>query len=123
MSVATRPRVSRSGRFSELAARVTVAPGADRDDLEIENPATGQVLGVVPRCSGEDVEVAVRRARDAQASWARSGWPEREALLMRLHDLVLRRQDEVLDVIQLESGKARRHAFEEILDVALVSRY
>jgi succinate-semialdehyde dehydrogenase/glutarate-semialdehyde dehydrogenase len=42
---------------------------------------------------------------------------------MRLHDLVLERQDEVLDVIQLESGKARRHAFEEILDVALVARY
>jgi succinate-semialdehyde dehydrogenase / glutarate-semialdehyde dehydrogenase len=29
----------------------------------------------------------------------------------------------LLDVIQLESGKARRHAFEEILDVALVARY
>src|SRR5205085_1954359 len=33
------------------------------------------------------------------------------------------RQDQVLDLLQLESGKARRHAFEEILDVAIVSRY
>jgi succinate-semialdehyde dehydrogenase / glutarate-semialdehyde dehydrogenase len=123
MSVATRSRVSGSGRFSELAARVTVAPGAERAELEIENPATGQVFGVVPRCTGEDVELAVRRAREAQASWADTAFAEREALLMRLHDLLLERQDEVLDVIQLESGKARRHAFEEILDVALVSRY
>ena len=36
---------------------------------------------------------------------------------------MLERQDELLDVIQLESGKARRHAFEEILDTALVARY
>ncbi|PQM45775.1 Putative succinate-semialdehyde dehydrogenase [NADP(+)] 2 [Mycobacterium talmoniae] len=32
-------------------------------------------------------------------------------------------QDEVLDLIQLENGKARRHAFEEILDVCLTARY
>jgi succinate-semialdehyde dehydrogenase/glutarate-semialdehyde dehydrogenase len=123
MSVAERPRTGGSGRFSELAARVTVVPGAEREDLEIENPAVGERLGCVPRCTAEDVELAVQRARKAQASWAATGFAEREALLMRLHDLVLERQDEVLDVIQLESGKARRHAFEEILDVALVSRY
>ena len=62
-------------------------------------------------------------ARVAQSSWAKTDFAEREAILMRVHDLVLERQDEVIDVIQLESGKARRHAFEEILDVALVSRY
>jgi succinate-semialdehyde dehydrogenase / glutarate-semialdehyde dehydrogenase len=123
MSVATRSRATGSGRFAELAARVTVVPGAEREDLDIENPAVGRPLGVVPRCTGEDVELAVERARVAQAAWASTGFAEREALLMRVHDLVLERQDEVLDVIQLESGKARRHAFEEILDVALVSRY
>jgi succinate-semialdehyde dehydrogenase / glutarate-semialdehyde dehydrogenase len=123
MSVATSSRATGSGRFAELAARVTTLPGAERDELEIENPATGQTLGVVPRCTGEDVELAAQRAREAQATWAATGFAEREALLMRVHDLVLERQDEVLDVIQLESGKARRHAFEEILDVALVARY
>ncbi len=123
MSVATRARASGSGRFSELAARVTTAPNADREGLEIENPATGRPLGTVPRCTAEDVELAVRHAREAQQAWSKTDFAEREALLMRVHDLVLERQDELLDVIQLESGKARRHAFEEILDVALVSRY
>jgi succinate-semialdehyde dehydrogenase/glutarate-semialdehyde dehydrogenase len=42
---------------------------------------------------------------------------------MKYHDLILQRQDEILDIIQLETGKARRHAFEEIMDVAMVSRY
>jgi acyl-CoA reductase-like NAD-dependent aldehyde dehydrogenase len=35
----------------------------------------------------------------------------------------MERQDEVLDLIQWETGKARRHAFEEILDTAIVTRY
>jgi acyl-CoA reductase-like NAD-dependent aldehyde dehydrogenase len=42
---------------------------------------------------------------------------------LRFHDLLLKRQDQVLDLIQLESGKARRNAFEEILDTAVVCRY
>ena len=29
----------------------------------------------------------------------------------------------MLDIIQLETGKARRHAFEEVLDVAIQARY
>ena len=92
MSVATRPRASGSGRFAELAERVTTAPGADRDELEIENPASGQTLGTVPRCTAEDVELAVQRARDAQSWWSKTDFAEREALLMRIHDLVLERQ-------------------------------
>ena len=44
-------------------------------------------------------------------------------MLMRFHDLVLNRQDEALDLIQLENGKARRHAFEEIMDASLNARY
>jgi succinate-semialdehyde dehydrogenase/glutarate-semialdehyde dehydrogenase len=36
---------------------------------------------------------------------------------------VLARQDEVLDLVQLETGKARRHAFEEVVDVALNARH
>jgi len=42
-------------------------------------------------------------------------------VLARSFELISR--DELLDVVQLESGKARRHAFEEILDTAIVARY
>jgi succinate-semialdehyde dehydrogenase/glutarate-semialdehyde dehydrogenase len=43
--------------------------------------------------------------------------------LLRLHDLVLERQNEILDLICWESGKARKHAFDEPLHVALTARY
>jgi succinate-semialdehyde dehydrogenase/glutarate-semialdehyde dehydrogenase len=111
-----------AGRLRELAARVTTCGGRN-DALEVENPAVGRLLSTVPKCTPEDVEFAVRRAQEAQARWRESSFAEREQILLRFHDLVLGRQDELLDVIQLESGKARRHAFEEILDTAIVARY
>jgi succinate-semialdehyde dehydrogenase/glutarate-semialdehyde dehydrogenase len=94
-----------------------------RDRLIIQSPLDLKTLGWVPRCTPEDVREAARRAREAQVEWAR--WPveKRAAILLRFHDLVLERQEEALDLIQLENGKARRHAFEEVLDVVINARY
>jgi succinate-semialdehyde dehydrogenase / glutarate-semialdehyde dehydrogenase len=119
--LASRPSVDNAMALDRLAARVVVA--AERPALGVENAMTGQRLGEVPHCTGEDVAEAARRGRAVQAGWAARPVAERAAMLLRLHDLVLDRQDEVLDLIQLENGKARRHAFEEILDVALTARY
>jgi len=94
-----------------------------RDQLTVHAPFTGDVLGHVPACTEADVEAAVERAKHAQPHWAHRAFPERQAILSRYHDLVLERQDGIMDLIQLESGKARRHALEEILDVAIHSRY
>ncbi|MGB6209354.1 succinic semialdehyde dehydrogenase [Mycobacterium sp.] len=110
------------GRLLEtLANRVDAA---DRSrHREITNAMTGEPLGRVPHCSAADVVDAARRARAVQSDWAARPISERAAVLMRFHDLVLRRQDQVLDLIQLENGKARRHAFEEVLDVCITARY
>ena len=99
---------------------VTVGP---REEIEVEQPFTGGRLGTTPACTAEDVAAAIERAREAQRAWARTRFAERRAILLRYHDLVLDRQDEILDLLQLESGKARRHAFEEVLDGAIVARY
>ena len=48
---------------------------------------------------------------------------DRSEILLRFHDVVLDRRDQILDLMQLESGKARRDAFEEIIDVAITARY
>jgi succinate-semialdehyde dehydrogenase/glutarate-semialdehyde dehydrogenase len=57
------------------------------------------------------VVAAAKRARAVQRAWAQRPISERAEVMLCLHDLVLQRQDEVLDIIQLENGKARRHAF------------
>src|SRR4051794_9782823 len=108
-------------QLERLAERV--ATGGPREEMEVEQPYTGEPLGWVPKCKPEDMETATERACAVQPAWAKTSFAERKAILLRYHDLILDRQDEILDLLQLESGKARRHAFEEVLDQALVSRY
>ena len=86
-------------------------------------PVNGQPLGMVPQSSPDDVAEAFARARRAQRAWARTSLAERSAVLLRLHDLVLDRQAEIMDLICWESGKARKHAFDEPLHIALTARY
>jgi succinate-semialdehyde dehydrogenase/glutarate-semialdehyde dehydrogenase len=108
--------------FERLAARVTIA-APDRAHTAVLAPFTGETLGVIPAGEPADVELAVRRARDARRGWAAMSARARGKVLLRFHDLLLDRGEEVLDLIQLESGKARMHALEEVLDTALVARH
>lgn len=86
-------------------------------------PFTGEKLADLPQSTPEDVREAFRAARAAQAVWERTPVRQRAAVLLRFHDLVLERQAEVLDLIQLETGKARLHAHEEVQAVAVTSRH
>lgn len=126
MAVAAAPLTSFSRRvdatlLERLARRVSCAPGRDR--LDVQLPFTGELLGTVPRCSPADVVDAANQARDAQRAWAAVPVRDRAAVLLRFHDLLLARREAILDLVQLESGKARRDAFEELCDVAIVARY
>jgi succinate-semialdehyde dehydrogenase/glutarate-semialdehyde dehydrogenase len=87
------------------------------------HPFTGAPLAALPLSSADDVASAVARARAAQREWAGVPVRERAAVLDRLGALVLERQGDVLDLVQMESGKARRSAFEEVGDVAQVTRH
>jgi succinate-semialdehyde dehydrogenase / glutarate-semialdehyde dehydrogenase len=116
------------GRIDEqmltgLLRHVTLEPGAERASLEVRIPFTGEVLGSIPHGADRDVAMAVEAARAAQPAWASCSFAERGRVLLRFHDLLLDRQEQILDLIQLESGKARAHAFEEVADTAIVARY
>ncbi|MEV0092111.1 succinic semialdehyde dehydrogenase [Streptomyces sp. NPDC050738] len=86
-------------------------------------PFTGEKLADLPESTPEDVATAFDRARAAQAVWAATPVRTRAAVLLRFHDLVLARQSEVLDLIQLETGKARLHAHEEVQAVVVSARH
>ncbi len=84
----------------------------------IATPFTGAPLVDLPVSGPGDVATAYERARTAQRAWARRSPAERAAPFIRFHDAVLDRREEILDILQLETGKARRHAFEEVMDTA-----
>ncbi|MFI0357811.1 succinic semialdehyde dehydrogenase [Actinomadura sp. 9N407] len=89
----------------------------------IPTPFTGEELATIPLSSADDVRQAHERAREAQRAWAKRPVSERVKPFLRLADALVDRRDEILNVIQVETGKARRHALEEFLDVALCSLY
>src|SRR3954467_8749628 len=113
-------RISAS-QLESLAARVKSDAG--RDPMEIEQPFTGDLLAHVPKCSPDDVAAAIARAREAAEARSQTSFAERKRILLRFHDLVLGAREELLDLLQIESGKARRAAFEEGLDVPITARY
>ncbi|MFD8124569.1 succinic semialdehyde dehydrogenase [Streptomyces albidoflavus] len=86
-------------------------------------PFTGEKLADLPESTPEEVADAFARARAAQEAWAATPVARRAAVLLRFHDLVLARQAEVLDLIQVETGKDRLHAHEEVQAVALAARH
>ena len=106
---------------ARLAAGVTAA--GEPATVDTAAPLTGEHLATLPQSTPADVEVAYELARRAQRNWAALPVRRRAAVLLRFHDLLLKRQDEVLDLIQAETGKARLHAFEEVLGAALAARH
>ncbi|MGW5616790.1 succinic semialdehyde dehydrogenase [Streptomyces sp. NPDC003877] len=86
-------------------------------------PFTGEKLADLPEATPEDVAEAFALARAAQPVWERTPVRQRATVLLRFHDLLLERQGEVLDLIQLETGKARLHAHEEVQAVAVAARH
>jgi succinate-semialdehyde dehydrogenase / glutarate-semialdehyde dehydrogenase len=114
------PRID--GRFlARLAEGAACAPG--RELLSVEMPFTGEVLGAVPHGNPDDMSAAVAAARAAQPGWAAVPAAEKARILLEFHDLVIANAHEILDLIQLELGKSRKHAYEEVLDTAITARY
>lgn len=107
--------------LAQLAQRVALSGRGTPYTLYA--PFDGKVLGVIPLCAPEDVLRAVQRARLAQPAWARLDVRVKAQIMLRFHDLLLERQDEILDLTQYETGKARRDAQEELLDSAIVAQY
>ena len=90
---------------------------------EVRSPLNDAPLAHIPQSTPDDVAEAFARARKAQQAWSRVSVDERAAMLLRLHDVVLDRRSEITDLVVWENGKARKHAFDEALHVALTARY
>lgn len=96
------------------------ASGSTRSVIE---PFTGQTLYDLPLSTEADVESVFAQARIAQRAWAATPLRERSAIILRFHDLLMRGRHDVMDLVQRESGKARKDANEEVLDVCITARH
>ncbi len=87
-----------------IAGRFTDATSGK--SLEIVNPSNGQRLGKLPECSREDVDRAVRAARQAFDDGRWSGMPPkaRKKVMLKLAALVEKHRDELALLDTLSMG-------------------
>jgi succinate-semialdehyde dehydrogenase/glutarate-semialdehyde dehydrogenase len=74
------------------------------------SPVNLEPIGEFECATTEDVRAAVERARKAQAAWGALPVKQRAEYLWRLLDQFVARQDEVIDAVIQETGKARSEA-------------
>ncbi|WKD60290.1 Putative succinate-semialdehyde dehydrogenase [NADP(+)] 2 [Corynebacterium ciconiae DSM 44920] len=91
--------------------------------ISVQAPFTGEEIGWVMAGTNEDVARAFERARSAQLQWREESWARRRAIVNNFHDRLLRHRDLLCDIVQLETGKNRASAFDEVMDVATNARY
>ncbi|MDX1377709.1 MAG: aldehyde dehydrogenase family protein [Anaerolineales bacterium] len=92
--------------------------GNSKDEIEVTNPATEEVLDTVPRGTAEDVEAAVKSSSEAYRSWRKMGANERTSLLHEVASKVRSHQEEIVHLLTLEEGKPISENEEELEWVA-----
>ena len=83
----------------------TQVQATGRPEIEVENPATGQVIGRVPNKGPDEVAAAVARARAAQPAWEALGFEGRGRVLRRAQKWMIDHSDRVIETIVSETGK------------------
>ncbi|NYJ03302.1 succinate-semialdehyde dehydrogenase/glutarate-semialdehyde dehydrogenase [Nocardioides thalensis] len=118
-----RPPWVDDARVAAWTAWVAALADNGAPTIEPVAPYDGRVTAAVPTCTVDDVAAAARAARAAQSPWAVLPYATRAEVVLRFHDLLVERQDEVVDLIQWETGKNRFSAWQEILQVANIARH
>jgi 1-pyrroline dehydrogenase len=75
------------------------------ETMEVIAPATGEVIADVPRCTAEDVDLAVAAAKKVLPGWLDKTPKERSELLHRLADVLDEHAEELAQLESLNVGK------------------
>jgi succinate-semialdehyde dehydrogenase / glutarate-semialdehyde dehydrogenase len=82
--------------------------------IDVDDPATGKVLGRVPRFGAAETYRAIDAAERAMGPWAALPAKERARVLRRYFDLITAHQDELAALLTAEQGKPLVEARGEI---------
>jgi 1-pyrroline-5-carboxylate dehydrogenase len=110
--------------FDEALDRVRAAAGASYPNMIGGEPIAGAgeplddsspidtslLLGRFAAAGPAEVDLAVRRAKEAQRAWERRPWRERIAVLRRAAELIRQRKYDLAALMALEVGKNRLEA-------------
>src|SRR6266852_363014 len=96
-------------------AWLTSATGATTN---VDNPATGEILGTVPKLGVAETRAAIEAANQAFPAWSKKTGKERAAVLRRWFDLMMENQDDLARLMTLEQGKPLTESRGEVVYAA-----
>src|SRR5918998_5551522 len=106
-----------AGEYKAIAETMTIGgnafidgiarPASSGETFPTTNPTTGQLLARVAACGKADVDLAVRKARDAfeDGRWRNQPPAERKRMLIGFAKLIERNRHELAVLESLDSGK------------------
>ena len=93
------------------------------EQIEVLNPATGEVVGSCPNATDAQVAAAIDAAADAFEPWRTTTAADRAEVLRRLADLMIEDQSELARLVTLEVGKPLVESLGEVEYAAEFARW
>ncbi|MEO6354207.1 MAG: NAD-dependent succinate-semialdehyde dehydrogenase [Burkholderiaceae bacterium] len=90
----------------------------DGATLEVTNPATGEVLAVVPKMGTRETTLAINTAQAAYPAWRALTAKARSIILRRWYELIIQHQDDLGIILTAEQGKPLAEARGEAIYAA-----
>ena len=85
------------------------------ETLEVNNPASLEIIGNVPKCSVSETKKAIDDANNAFQTWKETTAKERSVILKKWGELITENADDLAKIMTIEQGKPLAEAKGEIL--------
>jgi malonate-semialdehyde dehydrogenase (acetylating)/methylmalonate-semialdehyde dehydrogenase len=82
---------------------------------EVYNPSTGEVEGLVPCCTVEEVEEAIKVAKEAFPAWSNTPVIKRSQVIYKIRQLIEENLEELALLVAMEHGKVLEEARGDVL--------
>lgn len=87
---------------------------ASGETIDVTNPATGEVLGTIPKMGAEETKQAIDAANAAWPAWRAKTAKERAGILRKWYELMMANQDDLGVLMTAEQGKPLAEAKGEV---------
>ena len=86
--------------------------------IEVTNPASGEVLGTIPKMGADETRRAIDAANAAYPAWRAKTAKERASILRKWFDLMMENQEDLAKMMTAEQGKPFKESMGEIVYAA-----
>ena len=76
-----------------------------KNSIEVDNPRTGEVLGLVPDIDTEGIQAVLDGAESGFKAWSATKPAERKEIILRYADLLDEHSERIIALLMAETGK------------------